>query len=166
MPKPVEVTLPSDREVRVVRSFNAARKLVWDAHTKPDLVQKWMYGPPGWTMTVCEMDVRVGGSYRWRWRNEEDKKEFGFFGEYREVEAPNRMVHAENFDPGTLGGPMSSDAPAIITTEFKETGGVTTLTTNMLFPSKAARDGAVSTGMTDGMEMSYARLDDLVAKAT
>ena len=107
MPKPVEVTLPSDREVRVVRTFNAPRKLVWDAHTKPELVQKWMFGPPGWTMPVCEMDVRVGGSYRWRWRSQEDKKEMGFFGEYREVDAPNRMVYAESYDPGTVGGPTS-----------------------------------------------------------
>ena len=164
MPKPVDVTLPSDREVRVVRSFNAPRKLVWDAHTKPELAQKWL-GAPGWTMPVCEMDVRVGGSYRWRWRSQEDNKEFGFFGEFREVDAPNRMVYAESYDPGDAGFPMPSGEPAIITAEFKEAGGVTTLTTTMLFPSKEARDGAVSTGMTDGMEMSYQRLDDVIAKA-
>jgi uncharacterized protein YndB with AHSA1/START domain len=166
MPKPLEVTLPSDREVRVVRSFNAPRKLVWDAHTKPELVQKWMLGPPGWTMPVCEMDVRVGGSYRWRWRSQEDTKEFGFFGEFREVDAPNRIVYAENYDPGDVGGAMPAHEPAIITAEFKEAGGVTTLTTTMRFPSKEARDGAVSTGMTDGMEMGYERLDDMFAKAT
>ena len=165
MPKPVEVTLPSDREVRVVRTFNAPRKLVWDANTKPELIQKWMFGPPGWTMTVCEMDVRVGGAYRWRWQNQEDKKEMGFFGEFREVDAPSRMVHLETYDPGDVGGAMPSGEPAIITTEFKESGGVTTLTTTMLFASKEARDAAVSTGMTDGMEMSYARLDDMFAKA-
>jgi uncharacterized protein YndB with AHSA1/START domain len=166
MPKPAEVSLPSDREVRVVRTFNAPRKLVWDAHTKPELIQKWMFGPPGWIMTVCEMDVRVGGAYRWRWRNQEDKKEFGFFGEFREVDAPGRMVHAENYDPGDVGGAMPAGEPAIISTEFKESSGVTTLTTTMRFGSKEARDGAVSTGMTDGMEMSYARLDDMFAKAT
>ncbi len=166
MPKPAEVTLPSDREVRVVRSFNAPRKLVWDAHTKPELVQKWMSGPPGWIMTVCEMEVRIDGSYRWRWQNQESKKEFGFFGEFREVDAPNRTVHAESYDPGTVGGAMPSGEPAIITTEFREAAGVTTLTTTMLFASKEGRDGAVSTGMTDGMEMSYARLDDMFAKAT
>jgi uncharacterized protein YndB with AHSA1/START domain len=165
MPKPVEVTLPSDREVRVVRTFNAPRKLVWDAHTKPELVQKWMGGMPGWTMTVCEMDVRVGGAYRWRWRNEEEKKEMGFFGEFREVDPPGRMVHLESYDPGTLGGAMPAGEPATITTEFKESSGVTTLTTTMLFSSKEARDGAVSTGMTDGMELSYQNLDEMVAKA-
>jgi uncharacterized protein YndB with AHSA1/START domain len=166
MPKPAEVTLPSDREVRVVRSFEAPRKLVWHAHTDPDLVRRWMYGPPGWTMPVCEMDVRVGGSYRWRWKSQEDGKEFGFFGTFREVMAPSRIVHEENFDPGDVGGPMQSAEPAIITAELSEERGVTTLTTTMLFPSKEARDGAVSTGMTDGMEIGYARLDEMLATAS
>src|SRR5688572_17436492 len=165
MPKPLEVTLPTDREVCVVRSFNAPRKLVWDAYTKPELVQKWMLGAPGWTMPVCEMDVRAGGSYRWRWRSL-DKKEMGFFGRFREVDPPNRIVYEESYDPGDVGGAMPSSEPAIITLEFKEAGGVTTLTTTMLFASKEDRDGAVSSGMTDGMEMSYEHLDALFAKAT
>jgi len=164
MPKPVEVTLPSDREVRVKRSFNAPRDLVWDAHTKPELVRRWMLGPPGWSMPVCEMDVRVGGKYRWRWRAEDSGKEFGFYGEFREVAKPGKLVHAESYDPGDVGGAMPASEPAIITTEFVEASGVTTLTMTMLFPSKEARDGAVSTGMTDGMEMGYARLDDLFTK--
>lgn len=161
MPKPVDVTMPSEREVRVTRSFNAPRELVWDAHTKPELVKKWMLGPPGWSMPVCEMDVRVGGKYRWRWRSDEDKKEFGFFGDFLEVERPAKIVHAEHYDPGDVGGPMSAE-PAMITAEFSESRGVTTLTTTMLFPSKEARDGAVGSGMTDGMEMGYQRLDELL----
>jgi uncharacterized protein YndB with AHSA1/START domain len=164
MPKPLEVTFPSDREVCVTRSFNAPRTLVWDAHTKPELVQKWMLGPPGWSMPVCEMDVRVGGKYRWRWRSEENGKEFGFFGDFREVDAPNRIAHAEYYDPGEVGGSMPANDPAIITAEFRQDRGVTTLITTMLFASKQARDAAVSTGMTDGMEIGYARLDDLFAK--
>ncbi len=160
MPEPIEVTLPSDREVRVVRSFNAPRQLVWDAHTKPALIQKWMLGPPGWSMPVCEMDVREGGTYRWRWRSDEDGKEFGFFGEFKQVNAPAKLVHAEHYDPGDVGGAMDASEPAIITSEFAEANGVTTLTVTMLFASKEIRDGAVSTGMTDGMEMGYARLDE------
>ena len=77
MPKPAEVTLPSDREVRVTRTFNAPRQLVWDAHTKPELVRKWQ-GYDGWDMPVCDMDVRVGGKYKWQWRSREDGKGFGF----------------------------------------------------------------------------------------
>ena len=161
----LEVTLPSDREVRVRRSFKAPRQLVWDAHTKPEFVQRWMLGPPGWTMPVCEMDVRVGGAYRWRWRSEESGKEFGFFGVFREVDAPARVVHAETFDPGDVGSAMPSDEPAIVTNEFNEAHGVTTLIVTMLFASKEARDGAVSTGMTNGMEIGYQRLDQEFAKA-
>jgi len=159
MTKPLEVTLPSDREVRVVRSFNAPRELVWDAHTKPELVKRWLLGPPGWSMPVCEMDVRVGGKYRWRWKSDEGGKEFGFFGTYTEVNEPAKISHEENFDPGNVGGPMTAD-PAIITNELVEKNGVTTLTVSMLYPSKEARDGAVASGMTDGMEQSYVRLDE------
>lgn len=157
------VSLPSEREVRVERRFNAPRELVYRAHTDPKLVQRWMLGPPGWSMPVCEMDLRVGGSYRWRWRSEEDGKEFGFHGVFRVVDAPARLVHEEHYDPGDVGGAMPAEGPAIITAEFTEHAGVTTLTTTMLFPSTQARDGAVSTGMTDGMEMSYQKLDEVLA---
>lgn len=164
MTKPLDVTLPSDREVRVTRSFNAPRELVWDAHTKPELIQKWMLGPPGWSMPVCEMDVRVGGAYRWRWRSDEDGKEFGFFGTFTEVNRPSKIAHEERYDPGDIGGAMPSE-PALISNEFTEKDGVTTMVVTMLFASKQARDGAVSTGMTDGMEMGYARLDEMFASS-
>jgi uncharacterized protein YndB with AHSA1/START domain len=159
-----QVSLPSEREVRVERRFAAPRALVYRAHTEPKLVQRWMLGPPGWSMPVCEMDVQVGGSYRWRWRNEEDGKEFGFHGVFREVRAPLNFSHEEHYDAGDVGGPMPTEGPAIISTVFSEQGGVTTVTTTMLFPSVQARDGAVSTGMTDGMEMSYQKLDALLAE--
>ena len=164
MPKPLEVSLPSDREVRVVRSFSAPRKLVWDAHTKPELMQRWMLGSPGWSMPVCEMDLRVGGAYRWRWRSYEDGKEFGFFGKFLEVSSPVRLVHEEHYDPGDVGGPMTSE-PAIITSIFDDAGDVTVLTVKMLFASKEAREGAIASGMTDGLEMSYARLDGSLTDA-
>lgn len=164
MPKPLEVTLPSDREVRVVRSFNAPRELVWDAHTKPELIQKWMLGPPGWSMPVCEIELRVGGAYRWRWRNDADGSEFGFFGKFTEVNKPAKLAHEENYDPGDVGGTMSTE-PALIINELTEKAGVTTMVVTMVFPSKETRDGAVSTGMTDGMEIGYARLDDMFKQA-
>jgi uncharacterized protein YndB with AHSA1/START domain len=109
------------------------------------------------------MDVRPGGKYRWRWRSDEDGKEFGFHGDYREVDAPGKMVHAEYYDPGDFGGAMPTNNPAIIRTTFTEKNGVTTLVTLMDYGSKEARDAAVSTGMTDGMETSYERLDTLLA---
>jgi uncharacterized protein YndB with AHSA1/START domain len=98
-----QVTLPSDREVKVTRSFRAPRSLVYRAYTEPQLVQRWMLGPPGWSMPVCEMDVRVGGKYRWRWRSNADGSEFGFAGTFREVQPESRLVHTEMFDPGTIG---------------------------------------------------------------
>jgi uncharacterized protein YndB with AHSA1/START domain len=156
-----QVDFPSDHEVKVTRSFNAPRALVYKMYTTPSFVQRWMLGPPGWTMPVCEMDVRVGGKYRWRWRSE-DGKEFGFHGTFREVDAPRRLVHVEYFDPGDVGGDMGNGA--LITAEFAEADGVTTVTTLMDFGTKEARDAAVSTGMTDGMEMSYQLLDGVLAE--
>jgi uncharacterized protein YndB with AHSA1/START domain len=158
-----QVSLPSEREVKVTRQFNAPRELVYEAYTTPALVKRWLLGPPGWTMPVCEMDVRVGGKYRWRWRNDDDGKEFGFHGTFQEVAAPARLVHTEFYDPGDVGGDMGNGA--LITVELTERRGVTTLVSLMDFGSKEARDAALSTGMTDGMEISYQLLDSLLAES-
>jgi uncharacterized protein YndB with AHSA1/START domain len=155
------VTTPSDREVKVVRSFKAPRELVYKAYTTPELVKRWLLGPPGWEMPVCEMDVRVGGKYRWRWRSTAEGKEFGFHGEFKEVSAPSKLVHSEYYDAGDVGGDMGEGS--LITVEFTEDAGVTTMTSLMDFGNKQARDAAVSTGMTDGMEQSYQLLDGLLA---
>jgi len=125
MPKAAEVTLPSDREVRVTRTFNAPRQLVWDAHTKPELVQKWQ-GYDGWDMPVCDMDVRVGGKYKWQWRSREDGKQFGFFGTFTEVNGPAKLVHEQYFDAGDIGGPggfvevVGVDEPGAVLGEGRE----------------------------------------------
>ena len=158
-----QVSLPSDRQVRVTRDCTAPRILVWDAHTDPKLVRLWMLGPPGWSMPVCEMDVRPGGTYLWRWRSDETGQMFGFHGDYREVDNPVKIVHAEYYDPGDLGGQMDTSKPAIIGTRFTEKDGVTSLVMVMEFSSKEVRDAAVSTGMTDGMEQGYARLDEMLS---
>jgi uncharacterized protein YndB with AHSA1/START domain len=159
-----QVSFPSDTAVSVSRSFNAPRDLVWEAYTTPELVQRWLLGPPGWTMPVCEMDVRPGGKYRWAWESEEDGTSFGFHGEFREVEAPARITHVEAYDPGDMGGSMEESGEALVTLTFTESGGITTLTTHIEYASKQARDAAVSSGMTDGMEMSYQHLDSLLAE--
>lgn len=160
-----QVSLPSDREVSVARSFKAPRALVWRAYTTPDLVRRWLLGPPGWTMPVCEMDVRVGGRFRWRWRSERDGSEFGFHGEFLEVDPPSTLTHTEVYDPGDVGGTMGEGNVARITVTFVEEGNVTTVTTLMDFGSKEGRDAAFSTGMTEGMEMSYQLLDGLLQEA-
>lgn len=160
---PAEVTRHSDREVRVVRTFKAPRQLVWDAHTKPALMQKWCVGYPGWTLPICEMDVREGGAYRWRWRSDADGTEFGFAGTFRTVNAPSLLVHDQLFDPGGTELAMPVGDACVITLELSEADGVTTLTTTMTFVSKDACDEAVATGMTDGMEVNYAHLDTLLS---
>ncbi|MBL8546687.1 MAG: SRPBCC family protein [Hyphomonadaceae bacterium] len=159
------VTLPSDREVRVTRTFNAPRQLVWDAHTKPALVQKWQLGPPGWDMPVCEMDVRVGGKYKWQWKSQENGKSFGFHGVFTDVNEPSSLAHEEFYDPGDTGGDMPTDESCLVSLDLSEANGVTTLVCTMRFASKESRDAAVGTGMTNGMEMGYARLDEMFKKA-
>ncbi len=156
-----QVSMPSDREVKVTRSFKAPRALVYRAYTEPALVRRWMLGPPGWSMPVCEMDVRAGGSYRWRWRSDEDKSEFGFSGVFKKVEPGIRLVHSETYDPGTTGIGMG-DGEALVTVTFSEAGGITTTTTLIEYASKETRDAAVATGMTDGMEMGYQLLDGVL----
>jgi uncharacterized protein YndB with AHSA1/START domain len=160
-----QVTLPSDREVSVTRSFNAAQPLVYRAYTEPALVQRWLLGPPGWSMPVCEMDVRVGGRYRWRWRSDTDDSEFGFSGTFREVAPPSRLVHTETYEPANAGD-VPPGNEALVTVTFTEADGVTTVTTLIDFGSKEARDAAVATGMTDGMEQSYQLLDALLSERT
>ena len=161
LPK-ANVTLPSDREVKVTRQFAAPRALVYKAYTTPSLLQQWLLGPPGWTMPVCEMDVRVGGKFRWRWRNSRDGKEFGFHGEFREVSPPHRLVNTQFFDPGDVGGETGSGA--IVTVELAEQNGVTRLVTLIDYGSREARDAALSTGMTDGMEQSYQLLERVLTE--
>jgi uncharacterized protein YndB with AHSA1/START domain len=158
-----QVSLPSDTEVQVTRSFRAPRALVYKAFVDPTLVPRWMLGPPGWTMPVCEMDVRVGGSYRWRWRSDDDGTEFGFTGVFRVVEPEVRVVHTEIYDAGTTGF-GESGGEAIVTATFTEEGGVTTVRTLIDFGSKQGRDAAIATGMTDGMEQSYQSLERLLAE--
>ena len=156
-----EVTLPSDREVLVRRSFRAPRALVYRAYTEPALIQRWLLGPPGWSMPVCEMDVRVGGRYRWRWRSDKNEREFGFSGTFREVQTASRIVHTQAYDPGTIGDDFPKN-DAIVTVTFSQDDDVTMVTTLIDFGSKAARDGAMATGMTGGMEQSYQQLDRLL----
>lgn len=158
-----QVTLPSDREVSVTRSFKAPRSLVYRAYTEPELMQRWLLGPPGWSMPVCEMDVRVGGQYRWRWRSDDGDKEFGFYGTFREVTPSSKLVYTELYDPGTVSD-QYPQSETLVTVLFAEENGTTMLTTLIEYPSKEARDAAVATGMTDGMEMSFQKLDRLLSE--
>src|SRR5262245_2601890 len=94
----LKVSALGDREIVMRRAFNAPRSLVFDAWTKPDLLKRWLLGPPGWSMAVCEIDLRVGGAYRFVWRRDNDGHEMGMGGVYQEVVRPERLVATEKFD--------------------------------------------------------------------
>jgi uncharacterized protein YndB with AHSA1/START domain len=144
-------TTPSDREIVMTRTFNAPRPLVFEAWTNPQHVPHWMLGPEGWTMPVCEIDLRPGGEWHFVWRRE-DGTEMSMRGVYREVVPPERLVNTESW---------GADWPETVNTlVLREEGGKTTATTTMEFPSKEARDAAFKTGMTDGVSVSFDRLDD------
>ncbi len=156
-PGHLQVTTPSDREIAMTRTFDAPRHLLFEALTQPDLVKRWLLGPPGWSMPHCEIDLQVGGAYRYVWRNDEKGMEFGTGGVFREIDAPDRIVQTERMD----GAP----GEALVTITLLEQGGRTTLTQTMLFDSKENRDGALHSGMEKGVAISYDRLADLLASA-
>ena len=151
----LQVTTPTDRQIVMTRVFDAPRQLVFDAHTKPELVKRWLFGLDGWALAVCEIDLRVGGRYRYVWRQERDGKEMGMGGVYREVVPPERIVSTEKFDDAWYPG------EAVGTTVFLEQGGRTTLTYTMLYESREARDIALESGV-DGVATSYDRLEKLL----
>jgi uncharacterized protein YndB with AHSA1/START domain len=131
----------SDEEVRVTRTFDAPRNLVFDAWTKPELLRRWL-GSEADELIVCDVDLRVGGTYRFVWRTREGG-EMGLGGVYRDVVANERIVVTENFDPPydeMMGG------AAVTTTVFEERDGKTTLTSTTRYRSRDARDGAIATG--------------------
>lgn len=152
------ITLPSDREIVITRSFDAPREMVWDCHTKPALVRRWLLGPPGWEMPVCEIDLRVGGKYRYAWEDKTRGMTMGMGGTFTAVDKPERIGAREKFDDDWTGGETD------VTQLFTEHAGKTTLTLTIVYASKEARDGAAKTGMTDGMEAGYQRLDDILAR--
>lgn len=152
----LKVIAHGDREIRMTRSFNAPRALVFDAFTRPELVKQWLLGPPGWTMPVCEMDLKVGGSYRWVWRRDSDGSEMGVRGSYREIVRPERIVCTEQFDQAWYQG------QALITTVLAEQSGKTLLTVTMLYESRETRDAVLKSPMESGVAASYDRLEALV----
>jgi uncharacterized protein YndB with AHSA1/START domain len=154
------ITTPSERELVMTRVFEAPRALVWDAFTKPELVRRWLFGPDGWSFAVCEIDLRVGGRFRYVWRRPaasgEKTIEMGMGGVYREVSAPERLVATEKFDDSWYPG------EALGTLLFIERGGRTTLTQTMLYESRAARDAVLASPMEEGVTAGYDRLARLL----
>jgi uncharacterized protein YndB with AHSA1/START domain len=155
----LKVATPSDREIVITRDFDAPRALVFDAHTRSELVRRWLLGPPGWSMTVCEIDLRVGGAYRYEWHGPEGAS-MGVGGVYREIVAPERLVATEKFDEAWYPG------EAVGTIVLTEDGETTKLTQTILYQSREARDGALGSGMERGMAIGYDRLAEMLASAS
>ena len=149
----LKVTTPGDREIVMTRVFDAPRHLVFDAFTTPDLLKRW-FGPRGWSLVVCEVDLKVGGGFRFVLRGP-DGTDMGMRGVYREIVRPERSVHMESFDdyPGE----------SQVTATLVEEGGRTTLTVTVLYPSQQVRDIVIKTGMEHGAAESYDKLAELLA---
>jgi uncharacterized protein YndB with AHSA1/START domain len=152
----LKVTVPGDREIVLTRVFDAPRHLVFDAFSKPELLRRW-FGPRGWSLVVCEVDLRVGGGFRFVLRGP-DGKEMGMRGVYREIAPPERSVHMESFDDY----PGESQVTAV----FTEREGKTTLTATVVYPSKEVRDAVIKSGMEHGAAESYDKLAELLAQSS
>jgi uncharacterized protein YndB with AHSA1/START domain len=150
-----KTTTPSDREIVLTRLFDAPRRLVFDAMTKPEHVRRW-WGilDDKHSVPVCEIDLRPGGG--WRFVGRGPKGDFpAFYGTYREIAPPERLVYTEFFEP-------FPDEGSLITTVFTEENGKTRMTVTCLYSSKDVRDMVLGTGMSKGAGLSYDRLEDLV----
>jgi uncharacterized protein YndB with AHSA1/START domain len=151
-----DVSTPSDQEIRMVRVFNAPRALVFEAMTRPEHIVRW-WGRlgEGYSVPVCEVDLRVGG--RWRFVNRHPKGEAAFHGEYLEIDPPARVVFTEIFEE-------FPDSPSVVTSELVEEGRRTRLIATVRYPSQTVRDIVLGTGMAKGAGISYDRLEDLVGE--
>jgi uncharacterized protein YndB with AHSA1/START domain len=149
----LNVTMPTDREIVLTRTFDAPRRLVFDAFTKPLLLKRW-FGPRGWSLVVCEVDLRVGSGFRFVLRGP-DGRDMGMSGVYREIVPPERSVHTESFDdyPGE----------SVVTAVWVEEGDKTTLTAAVLYASQEVRDAVIKSGMEHGAAESYDRLAEILA---
>jgi uncharacterized protein YndB with AHSA1/START domain len=153
----LKVEARGDREIVMTRVFEAPRRLVFDAFTKPELLRRWLTGSPGWTLPVCEIDLRVGGSLRYVWRGPAGE-EMGMRGVFREITPPDRIVSTERFDQAWYPG------EAVGTVVLTEQGGKTTLTQTIVYESREARDIVLKSPMEQGISMSYVQLADLLSQ--
>ena len=149
------VSTPSDREIQMTRVFDAPRALVFEAMTKPEHIKNWWGNlGEGYSVPVCEVDLRVGG--KWRFVNRTPNgEEATFYGEYRDVKPPDRVVFTEIFEP-------FPDAVSVVTSVLTEENGKTRMVATVEYPSREVRDMVRATGMERGAAISYDRLDDLV----
>ena len=156
MANTLKITAHGDREIVMTRDLDAPRHLVWQALTRPELLKRWLGVQNGWTLAVCEIDLRVGGAYRYVWRGP-DRMEMGMGGIYREIVEPERIVSTEKFDQSWYPG------GAVGTMVLSEHAGKTTMTTTMLYDSREAREAVLQSPMESGMAAGYNALDAVLA---
>ena len=156
MKNALKVETRGDREIVVTRVFDAPRRLVFDAFSRPELVRRWLLGPPGWSMPICEIDFRVGGRYRYVWRHV-NGDEMGMAGVYKEIVAPERIVATERFDQSWYPG------EGVGTLVLVEQNSKTTLTQTMQYESREAREVVLKSPMEQGLAASYDGLEKLLA---
>ncbi|MEV0562722.1 SRPBCC domain-containing protein [Dactylosporangium sp. NPDC050588] len=149
--------LPSDVEIQIRRTLAAPRALVFDCYTNPEHLPNWMTGPPGWTMPVCEIDLRPGGGYRYVLRGE-GAAEMTLTGTFTEVRRPLRIVATETWGPGF--------PETLNTVTFEAAGSHTTVTTLVRYPSQSARDAALQSGMKEGLEAGFSSLESYAQGVT
>ena len=152
-----EFSTPTPTSVRIVRRFDAPAVLVWRAHTEPELVKQWMTGPEGHTLPVCEIDLRVGGRARYVWSNSD--YDMGMTAEFKEIVEHERIVYTEDYDSWPEGA-------TTVTATFEESANTTTITVDIEYLSREARDIAMQPGFEEGFASSYTRLDDLLPALT
>lgn len=158
--KGLQVTTPTDTTIVLTRTFNAPRRLVCQAMFTPAKMTRWMLPPPGWTTTACECEPRVAGALRLVWKSPEADPVMTLYGVFTDVVENARYVHTETMVLGS-GQPIGSQ---VETHEFTEVGGVTAMRITQVYASKEARDGAVASGMDEGMEACYKNLDEVLAQ--
>lgn len=158
----LQVSTPTDTTIVLTRTFNAPRRLVWEAMFTPDKMRRWMLPPPKWTTTVCECAPRVAGALRVAWKTEDADPAMTLHGVFTEVVLHERAIHTEVMVLGS-GQPIGSQVEKH---EFAENGDATTMRITQTYDSKDARDGALASGMDGGMEACYQQLDALLAQPT
>ena len=146
----LQLTTRGDREIVWTCTFQAPRSLVFKAMTTPELAKRWLLGPPGWSMVSCEIDLKVGGVFRYEWCHS-DGTRMGMHGVYREIVPYECIVNTESFDLGC--DPQSGEQ--VTTISLSEDHGQTTLTGVVLYPSREARDATIASGMEHGLAASY-----------
>ena len=159
-PTGLQISTPTDTTIVLTRTFNAPRRLVWEAMTDSVKMRRWMLAPPGWTLAVCECEARVGGALKLAWKNEEADPFMTLQGVFTEATSPERATHTETMALGsgqTVGSLVEKH-------EFAEQGGVTAMRITQTYDSKEARDGAIASGMDQGMEACYLQLDAVLAQ--